>query len=135
MTEYEFSQEQFRNLQQEFWCKFYDCCVQYHVALSHPLALHLNPHTNMVCLLKKVRELARRELLQTVSGSRRILVCCVSQLAVRTFRTLFRFVLVFPRITVHLYLDSLLHCLYILAFYFIYLDIEVISNLMYNLQE
>ncbi|XP_032138374.1 nuclear pore complex protein Nup160 [Sapajus apella] len=53
VTEYEFSQEAFRNLQQEFWCKFYACCLQYQEALSHPLALHLNPHTNMVCLLKK----------------------------------------------------------------------------------
>uniref|UniRef100_A0A8C7EP36 Nucleoporin 160 n=1 Tax=Neovison vison TaxID=452646 RepID=A0A8C7EP36_NEOVI len=53
VTEYEFSQEEFRNLQQEFWCKFYACCLQYQEALSHPLALHLNPHTNMVCLLKK----------------------------------------------------------------------------------
>ncbi|KAL0628387.1 Nuclear pore complex protein Nup160 [Plecturocebus cupreus] len=53
VTQYEFSQEEFRNLQQEFWCKFYACCLQYQEALSHPLALHLNPHTNMVCLLKK----------------------------------------------------------------------------------
>ncbi|XP_066217650.1 nuclear pore complex protein Nup160 [Saccopteryx leptura] len=53
VTEYEFSQQQFRSLQQEFWCKFYACCLQYQEALSHPLALHLNPHTNMVCLLKK----------------------------------------------------------------------------------
>ncbi|XP_011818951.1 PREDICTED: nuclear pore complex protein Nup160 [Colobus angolensis palliatus] len=53
VTEYEFSQEEFRNLQQEFWCKFYACCLQYQEAVSHPLALHLNPHTNMVCLLKK----------------------------------------------------------------------------------
>ncbi|KAF4009453.1 hypothetical protein G4228_000119 [Cervus hanglu yarkandensis] len=53
VTEYEFSQEEFRSLQQEFWCKFYACCLQYQEALSHPLALHLNPHTNMVCLLKK----------------------------------------------------------------------------------
>ncbi|KAF6333768.1 nucleoporin 160 [Rhinolophus ferrumequinum] len=53
VTEYEFSQEEFRNLQQEFWSKFYVCCLQYQEALSHPLALHLNPQTNMVCLLKK----------------------------------------------------------------------------------
>ncbi|XP_040836190.1 nuclear pore complex protein Nup160 [Ochotona curzoniae] len=53
ITEYELSREEFRNLQQEFWCKFYACCLQYQEALSHPLALHLNPHTNMVCLLKK----------------------------------------------------------------------------------
>uniref|UniRef100_A0A8B9YK24 Nucleoporin 160 n=1 Tax=Bos mutus grunniens TaxID=30521 RepID=A0A8B9YK24_BOSMU len=53
VTEYEFSQEEFRSLQQEFWCKFYACCLQYQEALSHPLALHLNPHTSMVCLLKK----------------------------------------------------------------------------------
>lgn len=66
VTEYEFSQEEFRNLQQEFWCKFYACCLQYQEALSHPLALHLNPHTNMVCLLKKVRKLKHIELLQKV---------------------------------------------------------------------
>ncbi|XP_045147051.1 nuclear pore complex protein Nup160, partial [Echinops telfairi] len=53
VTQYEFSQEEFRSLQQEFWCKFYACCLQYQEALSRPLALHLNPHTNMVCLLKK----------------------------------------------------------------------------------
>ncbi|XP_007956700.1 nuclear pore complex protein Nup160 [Orycteropus afer afer] len=53
VTEYEFSQEEFRNLQQEFWCKFYACCLQYQEALSRPLALLLNPHTNTVCLLKK----------------------------------------------------------------------------------
>nr|XP_048284257.1 nuclear pore complex protein Nup160 [Myodes glareolus] len=53
VTEYEFSQDEFRTLQQEFWCKFYACCLQYQEALSHPLALHLNPLTNMVCLLKK----------------------------------------------------------------------------------
>lgn len=84
VTEYEFSQEQFRNLQQEFWCKFYACCLQYQEALSHPLALHLNPHTNMVCLLKKVRALRHRELLQTVNESYRMLVCCMLQLAFRT---------------------------------------------------
>ncbi|XP_060228163.1 nuclear pore complex protein Nup160 isoform X3 [Meriones unguiculatus] len=53
VTEYEFSQDEFRTLQQEFWCKFYACCLQYQEALSHPLALHLNPLTNTVCLLKK----------------------------------------------------------------------------------
>lgn len=53
VTEYEFSQDEFRTLQQEFWCKFYACVLQYQEALSHPLALHLNPVTNMVCLLKK----------------------------------------------------------------------------------
>jgi nuclear pore complex protein Nup160 len=63
VTEYEFSQDEFRTLQQEFWCKFYACVLQYQEALSHPLALHLNPVTNMVCLLKKVRELEHSELL------------------------------------------------------------------------
>ncbi|EHB11142.1 Nuclear pore complex protein Nup160 [Heterocephalus glaber] len=53
VTEYEFSQQDFRNLQQEFWSKFYACCLQYQEALSQPLALLLNPHTNMLCLLKK----------------------------------------------------------------------------------
>ncbi|XP_074854250.1 nuclear pore complex protein Nup160 isoform X2 [Carettochelys insculpta] len=53
VTEYEFSQEEFRQLQVEFWSKFYACCLQYQEALSRPLALHLNPYTNMACLLKK----------------------------------------------------------------------------------
>ncbi|XP_029438431.1 nuclear pore complex protein Nup160 [Rhinatrema bivittatum] len=53
VTEYELSQEEFRQLQIEFWSKFYACCLQYQEALSRPLALHINPHTNMVCLLKK----------------------------------------------------------------------------------
>ncbi|XP_003465204.2 nuclear pore complex protein Nup160 [Cavia porcellus] len=53
VTEYEFSQQDFRNLQHEFWSKFYACCLQYQEALSQPLALLLNPHTNMLCLLKK----------------------------------------------------------------------------------
>uniref|UniRef100_A0A8D0GAA3 Nucleoporin 160 n=1 Tax=Sphenodon punctatus TaxID=8508 RepID=A0A8D0GAA3_SPHPU len=55
VTEYEFSQEEFRQLQVEFWSKFYACCLQYQEALSYPLALHLNSGTNMVCLLKKMR--------------------------------------------------------------------------------
>lgn len=55
MTEYECSLEEFWQLQVEFWSKFYACCLQYQEALSRPLALHLNPYSNMVCLLKKVR--------------------------------------------------------------------------------
>ncbi|MGH0170041.1 UNVERIFIED_CONTAM: hypothetical protein FKN15_058434 [Acipenser sinensis] len=53
VTEYEFSQEEYRQLQVEFWSKFYACCLQYQEALSSPLALHVNPRTAMVCLLKK----------------------------------------------------------------------------------
>uniref|UniRef100_A0A8B9GC93 Nucleoporin 160 n=1 Tax=Amazona collaria TaxID=241587 RepID=A0A8B9GC93_9PSIT len=53
VTEYECSLEEFWQLQVEFWSKFYACCLQYQEALSRPLALHLNPHTGMVCLLKK----------------------------------------------------------------------------------
>ncbi|KAJ8252204.1 hypothetical protein COCON_G00215160 [Conger conger] len=53
VTEYEFSQEEYRQLQVEFWSKFYACCLQYQEALSTPLALHVNPTTAMVCLLKK----------------------------------------------------------------------------------
>ncbi|OPJ74162.1 nuclear pore complex protein Nup160 [Patagioenas fasciata monilis] len=53
VTEYECSPEEFWQLQVEFWSKFYACCLQYQEALSRPLALHLNPYTNMVCLLKK----------------------------------------------------------------------------------
>lgn len=54
VTEYECSPEEFWQLQVEFWSKFYACCLQYQEALSRPLALHLNPYTSMVCLLKKV---------------------------------------------------------------------------------
>ncbi|XP_066505753.1 nuclear pore complex protein Nup160 isoform X2 [Hoplias malabaricus] len=53
VTEFEFSQEDYRMLQVEFWSKFYACCLQYQEALSTPLALHYNQATAMVCLLKK----------------------------------------------------------------------------------
>ncbi|XP_053141230.1 nuclear pore complex protein Nup160 [Hemicordylus capensis] len=53
VTEFEFSQEEFRQLQIEFWSKFYAYCLQYQEELSRPLALLLNQSTNMVCLLKK----------------------------------------------------------------------------------
>lgn len=54
VTEFEFSQEDYRMLQVEFWSKFYACCLQYQEALSTPLALHVDQATAMVCLLKKV---------------------------------------------------------------------------------
>lgn len=54
VTEFEFSQEEYRQLQVEFWSKFYACCLQYQEALSMPLGLTVSQHTNMVCLLKKV---------------------------------------------------------------------------------
>ncbi|XP_065611600.1 nuclear pore complex protein Nup160 [Cyrtonyx montezumae] len=53
VTECECSPEEFWQLQVEFWSKFCACCLQYQEALSRPLALLLNPYTNMVCLLKK----------------------------------------------------------------------------------
>nr|XP_046249006.1 nuclear pore complex protein Nup160 isoform X2 [Scatophagus argus] len=53
VTEFEFSQEEYRQLQVEFWSKFYACCLQYQEALSMPLGLTVSLHTNMVCLLKK----------------------------------------------------------------------------------
>ncbi|XP_056595855.1 nuclear pore complex protein Nup160 isoform X2 [Triplophysa dalaica] len=53
VTEYEFSQEDYRLLQVEFWSKFYACCLQYQEVLSNPLALHVSPTTAMVCILKK----------------------------------------------------------------------------------
>ncbi|XP_062972887.1 nuclear pore complex protein Nup160 [Elgaria multicarinata webbii] len=53
VTEYEFSHEEFRQLQIEFWSKFYAYCLQYQEELSRPLALLFNQSTSMVCLLKK----------------------------------------------------------------------------------
>ncbi|XP_038561724.1 nuclear pore complex protein Nup160 [Micropterus salmoides] len=53
VTEFEFSQEEYRQLQVEFWSKFYACCLQYQEALSLPLGLTVSQHTNMACLLKK----------------------------------------------------------------------------------
>uniref|UniRef100_A0A8C2TN59 Nucleoporin 160 n=1 Tax=Coturnix japonica TaxID=93934 RepID=A0A8C2TN59_COTJA len=53
VTEYECSPEEFCQLQVDFWSKFCACCLQYQEALSRPLALLLNPYTNMVCVLKK----------------------------------------------------------------------------------
>ncbi|TMS01076.1 nuclear pore complex protein Nup160 [Larimichthys crocea] len=53
VTEFEFSQEEYRQLQVEFWSKFYACCLQYQEAQSMPLGLTVSQHTSMVCLLKK----------------------------------------------------------------------------------
>eukprot|EP00066_Takifugu_rubripes_P016720 XP_011605986.1 PREDICTED: LOW QUALITY PROTEIN: nuclear pore complex protein Nup160 [Takifugu rubripes] len=53
VTEFEFSQEEFQQLQVEFWSKFYACCLQYQEALSMPLGLTVSQHTGMVCVLKK----------------------------------------------------------------------------------
>lgn len=55
VTEFEFSQEEYRQLQVEFWSKFYACCLQYQESLSMPLGLTVSHHTGLVCLLKKVR--------------------------------------------------------------------------------
>ncbi len=69
VTEFEFSQEEYRQLQVEFWSKFYACCLQYQEALSMPLGLTVSQHTNMVCLLKKVRKLlADQVVLLQVEG-------------------------------------------------------------------
>nr|XP_060628620.1 nuclear pore complex protein Nup160 [Anolis sagrei ordinatus] len=53
VAEYEFSHEEFRQLQVESWSKFYAYCLQYQEELSRPLALLWNQCSNMVCLLKK----------------------------------------------------------------------------------
>uniref|UniRef100_A0A8D0A5A8 Nucleoporin 160 n=1 Tax=Sander lucioperca TaxID=283035 RepID=A0A8D0A5A8_SANLU len=48
-----FSQEDYRQLQVEFWSRFYACCLQYQESLSEPLGLTVSPNTHMACLLKK----------------------------------------------------------------------------------
>ncbi|XP_042369608.1 nuclear pore complex protein Nup160-like, partial [Plectropomus leopardus] len=53
VTEFEFSQEEYRQLQVEFWSRFYACCLQYQESLSLPLGLTVSPSTAMVCLLRK----------------------------------------------------------------------------------
>ncbi|XP_075044180.1 nuclear pore complex protein Nup160 [Mixophyes fleayi] len=53
VTQYEMSQEEFRQLQVEYWSKFYTCCLQYQEELSRPLALVVHPYTSMICLLRK----------------------------------------------------------------------------------
>ncbi|XP_031695456.1 nuclear pore complex protein Nup160-like isoform X1 [Anarrhichthys ocellatus] len=53
VTEFEFSQEEYRQLQVEFWSKFYACCLQYQEVQSLPLGLTVNHNTGLVCLLKK----------------------------------------------------------------------------------
>ncbi|KAK2880678.1 nuclear pore complex protein Nup160 isoform X2 [Channa argus] len=53
VTEFEFSQEEYRQLQVEFWSKFHACCLQYQEALSTPVGLTVSQHTSMVCLLRK----------------------------------------------------------------------------------
>uniref|UniRef100_A0AAQ5XKG0 Nucleoporin 160 n=1 Tax=Amphiprion ocellaris TaxID=80972 RepID=A0AAQ5XKG0_AMPOC len=53
VTEFEFSQEEYRQLQVEFWSRFYSCCLQYQEAQSTPLGLTVSQHTGMACLLRK----------------------------------------------------------------------------------
>ncbi|CAH2326036.1 Hypothetical predicted protein [Pelobates cultripes] len=53
LSVYEMPEEEFRELQVEYWSKFYTCCLQYQEALSRPLALLVHPQTTMVCLLRK----------------------------------------------------------------------------------
>ncbi|XP_020509237.3 nuclear pore complex protein Nup160 [Labrus bergylta] len=53
LTEFEFSQEEYRQLQVEFWSRFYSCCLQYQEVQSEPLSLTVNPSTGLVCLLRK----------------------------------------------------------------------------------
>uniref|UniRef100_A0A3B3XRY5 Nucleoporin 160 n=1 Tax=Poecilia mexicana TaxID=48701 RepID=A0A3B3XRY5_9TELE len=53
VTEFEFSQEEYRQLQVEFWSRFYSCCLQYQEVESTPLGLTVSHHTGMACLLRK----------------------------------------------------------------------------------
>ncbi|KAM9377512.1 nuclear pore complex protein Nup160 isoform 2-T2 [Pholidichthys leucotaenia] len=53
VTKFEFSQEEYRQLQVEFWSRFYSCCLQYQEAQSAPLGLTVSPYTGMACLLRK----------------------------------------------------------------------------------
>ncbi|XP_037539262.1 nuclear pore complex protein Nup160 [Nematolebias whitei] len=53
VTEFEFSQEEYRQLQVEFWSRFYSCCLQYQEVESSPLGLTVSHYTGMVCLLRK----------------------------------------------------------------------------------
>lgn len=53
VTEFEFSQEEYRQLQVEFWSRFYSCCLQYQEVESTPLGLTVSQHTGMACLLRK----------------------------------------------------------------------------------
>uniref|UniRef100_A0A1A7YTS7 Nucleoporin 160kDa n=1 Tax=Iconisemion striatum TaxID=60296 RepID=A0A1A7YTS7_9TELE len=53
ITEFEFSQEEYRQLQVEFWSRFYSCCLQYQEVESTPLGLTVCPHTGLACVLRK----------------------------------------------------------------------------------
>ncbi|XP_077374049.1 nuclear pore complex protein Nup160 [Festucalex cinctus] len=53
VTEFEFSQEEYRHLQVEFWSRFYARCLEYQEGVSTPLAVSVSPHSRMACLLKK----------------------------------------------------------------------------------
>uniref|UniRef100_A0A3Q2CWA9 Nucleoporin 160 n=1 Tax=Cyprinodon variegatus TaxID=28743 RepID=A0A3Q2CWA9_CYPVA len=53
VTEFEFSQEEYRQLQVEFWSRFYSCCLQYQEVESTPLGLTVSQNTGMACLLRK----------------------------------------------------------------------------------
>ncbi|XP_022094945.1 nuclear pore complex protein Nup160-like isoform X2 [Acanthaster planci] len=49
----EMSQEEYREVVEQSWSRFYTCCVQYHEVASKPHGIMLDPNTGMVCLLKK----------------------------------------------------------------------------------
>ncbi|XP_038053213.1 nuclear pore complex protein Nup160-like isoform X2 [Patiria miniata] len=49
----EMSQEEYRDVLEQSWSRFYTCCVQYHEVASKPLGIMLDPSTGMVCLVKK----------------------------------------------------------------------------------
>ncbi|CAN9498665.1 unnamed protein product [Ophioblennius macclurei] len=53
VTELEFSQEEYRQVQVEFWSRFYSCCLQYQEVQSAPLSVTVSPQTGMACLLRK----------------------------------------------------------------------------------
>lgn len=75
VTEFEFSHEEYQQLQVEFWSKFYACCLQYQEALSMPLGLTVSQHTGMVCLLKKVKVPLQLPFCRTIREELKLNLC------------------------------------------------------------
>ncbi len=49
----ELQHDEYRDLSEKCWSKFYRCCLEYHQLLYQPMGLHQDSSTGLVMLVKK----------------------------------------------------------------------------------
>lgn len=49
----ELQHEEYRELSEKCWAKFYRCCLEYHQLLCQPVAIYQDPSTGLGVLVKK----------------------------------------------------------------------------------